>query len=305
MLDRFIVRPFVIWVLLFFILAMAVPSLFIWFRDLITPGLGLIMLGMGMTLTLGDFRRVMQRPTAVAVGVSAQFIIMPFAAFVIARVFGFDPALSAGIIVVGSCPGGTASNVIAYLAEADVALSVTLTSVTTLLAVVLTPMFIWLLAGTYVHVDIGGLFLTIVQVIVGPVLLGVLINRYASKVTRRILPFFPSLSVTMIVLIVACVVALNRALIFRSGAVVIFAVALHNLTGYSLGYWCARGFRLTEKEARTVAIEVGMQNSGLGVALAVQHFTESAVALPSAIFSVWHNLSGPALAGWWRTKKKI
>lgn len=304
MLDRIIVRPFVLWVLLFFILALLIPSGFTWFRDFITPGLGLIMLGMGMTLTVEDFRRVSRRPVAVAVGITAQFLIMPLAAYFIARLFNFDAALSAGMIIVGSCPGGTASNVIAYLAEADVALSVTLTSATTLFAVVLTPAFISLLAGTYVHVDTAGLFITILEVIAGPVVIGVLLNHFAGNITKKIIPFFPSLSVTLIVLIVACIVGLNRALIFQSGMLVILAVACHNLIGYGAGYWFARGFRLTEKEARTVAIEVGMQNSGLGVALAVKHFSQSAVALPSAIFSVWHNLSGPTLAGWWRGRKK-
>ncbi len=303
MIERIIVRPFVLWVLLFFISALLLPQGFTWFRNFITPGLGVIMLGMGMTLTIEDFARVFKRLHAVAIGVSAQFLIMPLAALLLTRVFKFDAAISAGIIIVGSCPGGTASNVIAYLAEADVALSVTLTSATTLLAVFLTPAFIWLLAGTYVHVDALGLFITIVEVIAGPVLLGIFLNRYANVVTKRIVPYFPAVSVIMIVLIVACIVGLNRTLIIESGALVILAVALHNLFGYTFGYWLARGFHLTEKECRTVAIEVGMQNSGLGVALAVKHFSQAAVALPSAIFSVWHNISGPVLAGWWRRKK--
>jgi BASS family bile acid:Na+ symporter len=303
MIERLVVRPFVLWVLLFFIFALLLPQGFTWFRNFITPGLGVIMLGMGMTLTVEDFARVFKRLHAVAIGVSAQFLIMPLAALFLTRVFRFDAAISAGIIIVGSCPGGTASNVIAYLAEADVALSVTLTSATTLLAVFLTPAFIWLLAGTYVHVDAGGLFITIVEVIAGPVLLGILLNRYVSGVTKKIVPYFPAVSVIMIVLIVACIVGLNRTLIIESGALVILAVALHNLFGYTFGYWLARAFRLSEKECRTVAIEVGMQNSGLGVALAVKHFSQAAVALPSAIFSVWHNISGPTLAGWWRRRK--
>lgn len=261
------------------------------------------MFGMGMTLTVDDFKRVFRRFHAVALGVSTQFIIMPLLAFLLTKILQLDPALSAGIIVVGSCPGGTASNLIAYLADADVALSVTLTSITTLLAVFLTPFFIWLLAGMYVAVDGLGLFLTILQVIAGPVIAGILINKYAKKISSKITPFFAPISVAAIVLIIACIVGLNRTMILQSGTIVIAAVILHNGLGYFLGYWMAKGFRLTEKECRTVAIEVGMQNSGLGVALAVKHFSDAAVALPSAIFSVWHNISGPALAGWWRKQK--
>jgi len=303
MLDRLIVRPFVLWVLLFSILTLIFPSAFIWFKNYITLGLGIIMLGMGMTLTVEDFKRVFKRLHAVGIGVSAQFLIMPALAFLLTKILQLNPALSAGIIVVGSCPGGTASNLIAYLADADVALSVTLTSITTLLAVFLTPFFIWFLAGTYVAVDALGLFLTILQVIAGPVIAGILINRYAKNISSKVTPFFAPVSVSTIILIITCIVGLNRTMILESGIVVITAVMLHNGLGYLLGYWLSRRFHLTEKECRTVAIEVGMQNSGLGVALAVKHFSDAAVALPSAIFSVWHNISGPALAGWWRKKK--
>ncbi|MEW5798943.1 MAG: bile acid:sodium symporter family protein [Bacteroidota bacterium] len=302
MLDRLIVRPFVLWVFVFSTFSLTFPSAFIWFRDYITLGLGAIMLGMGMTLTIDDFAQVFKRLHAVAVGISAQFLIMPTLAFLLIKIFQLDPALSVGIIVVGSCPGGTASNLIAYLAKADVALSVTLTSITTLLAVFLTPLFIWLFAGTYVAVDALGLFLTILQVIAVPVITGVAINRYAAKMSHRITPYFAPLSVLIIILIVSCIVGLNRSLILQSGIVVIAAVVLHNGLGYLIGYWSARKFRLTEKECRTIAIEVGMQNSGLGAALAVKHFADSAVALPSAIFSIWHNISGPALASWWRRR---
>jgi BASS family bile acid:Na+ symporter len=300
MLDRLIVRPFVLWVLFFSSTALLFPFLFTWFRNYITIGLGIIMLGMGMTLTLADFTRVFKRSHAVVIGLSAQYLIMPSLAFLLTRIFHLDPALSAGIIVVGSCPGGTASNLIAYLAEADVALSVTLTSISTLLAVFLTPMLIGFFVGAYVAVDEFGLFLTIVQVIAGPVIAGILISRYAVKFSRRITPYFAPASVLTIILIISCIVGLNRILILQSGLLLIAVVALHNGLGYLSGYWIARQFHLTEKECRTIAIEVGMQNSGLGVALAVKHFADSATALPSALFSIWHNISGPALAGWWR-----
>lgn len=304
MLDRIIVKPFVLWVLLASAVALLIPSSFIWFRSLITPGLGIIMFGMGMTLTIEDFTRVIKRFKAVALGVSAQYLIMPFTAWGLAALFHFDPSLVAGMIVVGSCPGGTASNVIAYLAGADVALSVTLTSITTLLSVFLTPFFIWLLAGTLVEIDTLGLFLTIAQVIVGPVIVGVLLHRYAQKTSSALTPYFPSVSVITIVLIVACVIGLSRETILQSGGIIICAVALHNILGYAFGYSLSKLMKLTETESRTIAIEVGMQNSGLGVALAVKHFSDAAVALPPAIFSVWHNISGPALAGWWRRKRQ-
>jgi bile acid:Na+ symporter, BASS family len=303
MLDRILVKPFVLWVLLISALAFFFPEMFTWFKSYITAGLGVIMLGMGLTLSSDDFRRVVKRFRAVVIGVGAQFLIMPSVAFLLAALFHFDPSLSAGMIVVGSCPGGTASNVIAYLAGADVALSVTLTSITTLLSVFLTPFFIWLYAGTFVEIDTLALFLTILQVIVGPIITGVLIHKYFQRLSSKIIPYFPSLSVGTIIMIVACVVGLNKGQIFSTGGIVIFAVALHNGIGYGLGYWLSKLFKLNEQEARTIAIEVGMQNSGLGVALAVKHFANAAVALPPAIFSVWHNISGPALASWWRNKK--
>ena len=303
MLDKYVVKPFVLWVLVFAAAALLSPSLFTWFRSYITIGLGIIMLGMGMTLTADDFLRVFQKPKAVGIGVSAQYLVMPVAALGISAMFGFDPSITAGMIVVGSCPGGTASNVIAYLAGADVALSVTLTSITTLLSVFLTPFFIWFLAGTSVEIDPVALFVTILQVIIGPVVIGIILNTYARSFSQKFIPYFPPISVIIIVMIVACVVGLDRQSIFESGGIVILAVALHNLLGYSFGYFLAKGFKLTEKESRTIAIEVGMQNSGLGVALAVKHFTDAVVALPPAIFSVWHNISGPALASWWRRKQ--
>lgn len=302
MLDRLIVRPFVLWVFVFASLALFFPSAFTWFRNYITVGLGIIMLGMGMTLTIDDFFRVFKRLHAVVIGVCAQFLIMPGLAFLLTKIFQLDSALSAGIIVVGSCPGGTASNLIAYLAGADVALSVTLTSTTTLLSVFLTPLLIGFFAGTYVAVDEFGLFLTILQVIAGPIIVGILINRYADKFSRRITPYFPPVSVLTIILIISCIVGLNRTLILQSGLLLIAVVVLHNGLGYVTGYWVSRKFHLTEKECRTIAIEVGMQNSGLGVALAIKHFADTATALPSAVFSVWHNISGPALAGWWRKR---
>lgn len=300
MLDRLLVRPFVFWVLAFALLALMRPVWFTWFIPYISPGLGVIMLGMGMTLTLDDFTRVIKRPRAVVVGVGAQYIIMPLAAYLLARIFDLDPPLAAGLVIVGSCPGGTASNVITYLAGADVALSVTLTSVSTILSVILTPTLIYLLGGTFVEVDAAGLLLTILQVIIGPVLLGVIFNRYAGSRLKPLLHVFPSVSVGMILLIVASIVGVNQSRIFNTGAILLLAVMMHNVGGYLLGYWFARAARLSERECRTVAIEVGMQNSGLGVALATKHFTEAATALPSAVFSVWHNISGPALASWWR-----
>lgn len=303
MLDRWIVKPFVLWVFVFAVSALIAPEYFIWFKNYISWGLGIIMLGMGMTLTVEDFRRVFRRVQAILVGAAGQFIIMPTLAFLLTKIFSIDPAVSIGVIIVGSCPGGTASNVISYLANADVALSVSLTSLTTILSVLVTPALIWLFAGTYVAVDAAGIFLTILQIIILPIAAGIFLNTYVRTVTEKFVPYFPSISVVTIIAIVASVVALSKETILHSGVIVLLVVALHNLLGYLLGYFTSKLFRLTEKECRTIAIEVGMQNSGLGVALAVKHFSNAATALPSAIFSVWHNISGPTLAQYWRRKK--
>jgi len=275
------------------------PDGFLWVLPWIGWLLAVIMLGMGTTLTAGDFAAVITQPRAVAVGVGAQFILMPVLAWSISRALKLPPELAVGVILVGACPGGTASNVVAYLARADVALSVTLTTISTLLAPILTPLLTLLLVDRTMDVSAAALFLDVFKIVAAPVALGVLLNRYLPGPTRAGRPFLPLVSVIAIALIVAAVVAVNRESLQSSGLLVAVAVVAHNGAGLALGYGAARLLGLNLAQRRTAAIEVGMQNSGLAVALARAHFDPIA-ALPGALFSVWHNLSGALIAAWWR-----
>lgn len=274
------------------------PQIFTPGREAITPLLGVVMFGMGLTLTPADFSRVIMRPRSVAIGIALQFLLMPFGAWVLAYAFALPPELAAGLILVGACPGGTASNVVTYLARGDVALSVTITACTTLLSVVMTPALTWVYAGAVVPVPVAPMLLSIVYVIAVPVAAGVVLRLWLPQLARRFAPALPMISVGAIVVIIAIVVALNRGQMTGAAAAVAAAVVLHNLSGLAAGYGLARFFNLSETDARAVAIEVGMQNSGLGVALAIQYFSAQA-ALPGAIFSIWHNLSGAGLASFW------
>lgn len=296
---RYIVDGFPLWVLLVSALAYAVPAPFAALKPGIVPGLGVIMFGMGMTLSVADFRRVLQRPAAVALGVTAQFLIMPGIAWALAHAFHLGPELAMGMIVVGCCPGGTASNVIAYLARADVALSVTLTACSTVLAVGMTPALIWLLGGQYLPVDPGSLLLDVIKIVLIPVGAGLLINAGLKDRAAKIAQFLPALSVAIIVLVIATIVALSHDKLPAVIGVAGIAVVLHNVLGMLLGYGLATLFRMPVPVRRTMAIEVGMQNSGLGVALASAHFGAVA-ALPASLFSVVHNLTGSLVAAVWR-----
>ena len=298
-------RLFVVCVVLAATAALAWPGTFAWFQRFIVPALGLIMFGMGVTLTLEDFRRVAEKPYAVGVGVVAQFLIMPLTAAIIAKLMRLPAPLAAGLILVGACPGGTASNVMTYIAKGDVALSVTMTSVSTLCSVVATPYLTQWLAGQYVPVNASELLLSILQVIFIPVAVGLAVRHALGQRVNQVTRIMPVVSVVFIVMIVACVVALSRDKLMQSGPQTFLAVALHNTGGLALGYGLAQLAGLDAVRCRTIAIEVGMQNSGLGVALARKHFTDVLVALPSAIFSVCHNLTGPAVAGYWSRRPPI
>jgi BASS family bile acid:Na+ symporter len=270
-----------------------------WFQPLIVPGLGLIMFGMGITLTPADFKRVAKQPYPVGVGLIAQFLIMPFAAAGISKIFDLPPALAAGLILVGSCPGGTASNVMTFLAKGDVALSVTMTSCSTIASVAATPYLMSWLAGEYVPIHPPELLMSILTIVIVPVVVGLIARRFLADRARGIEAVLPILSVAFIVLIVACIVSLSKAQLLQSGVPVFATVAAHNCSGLLLGYAMAKLAGLDAVRCRTIAIEVGMQNSGLGVALARKHFADVLVALPAAIFSVLQNISGPALANYW------
>jgi bile acid:Na+ symporter, BASS family len=279
-------------------LALAVPDAFRGWSAAVPWLLALIMLGMGLTLRPADFAYVARRPVAFVIGVVAQFVVMPGVGWLLATVLPLSPELAVGVILVACAPGGTASNVMVFLAKGDTALSVAMTAASTLLAPIVTPLLVLLLAGRFLPVEPGGLFVSILQVVVVPVLLGFLLRRFAERQVEQVLPALPLLSVAGITAVVMAVVAGSAAALLASGLVIVVAVVLHNLLGLGLGYLAARLCGLDETARRAVAIEVGMQNSGLSATLATTHFNPIA-ALPAAVFSVWHNVSGSILAGYW------
>lgn len=259
--------------------------------------LGIVMFGMGLTLKPSDFRVVFSHPKDVVIGFVAQFTIMPLLAFLLAHCFRLSPELTVGVILVGTCPGGTSSNVITYLAKGDVALSVGMTAVSTIFAPVMTPLLTYLYAGQTVDVNILSMFLSIIQVVIFPIVLGFVINRFFSKFADNVVSILPLVSTLAIVAIVGAVVSANASKLMSCGLLVLCVVALHNTFGYLLGYAAGKALRMSPKKCRTVAIEVGMQNSGLATSLATVHFAQYPLAtIPGAIFSVWHNVSGAMLA---------
>jgi BASS family bile acid:Na+ symporter len=261
--------------------------------------LGIIMFAMGLTLTIPDFKLVAKRPLPVLIGVVAQYVVMPLVGLLVTVVLHLDPEIAAGVILVGCAPGGTSSNVISYLSRADTALSVTMTSISTLLAPLLTPLLTLTLAGQYMPVSAADMALTIVKIVLIPVIAGLVIRLLLSKLVDAVLPALPWVSVIGISLVVISVVSGSKEQILQAGAIVLLAVVMHNCFGYLLGFWFARVLRQPVRAARTTSIEVGMQNSGLAAGLAAQYFSPAA-ALPGAIFSVWHNISGALLALYYR-----
>lgn len=294
-ISQFVGNTFAIWVLLFAALAFFSPSTFTWIAPYIVPLLGIIMFGMGLTLSANDFKEVLKRPKDVMIGVVGQFLIMPLLAFALAKGLQLPPEIAVGVILVGCCPGGTSSNVMTFLSKGDVALSVTITSITTILAPFVTPALILLLASQWIPVDPSGLFLSIVKVVIVPIVLGLLVKKLFHKQAQASAKALPLISVIAIVAIVTAVVSVSQQQIAKTGLTIFAVVVLHNLLGYLLGYLFGKLFKLDLSKKKAVAIEVGMQNSGLGAAIATAHFSPLA-AVPSAIFSVWHNISGPILA---------
>lgn len=260
--------------------------------------LGVIMFGMGLTMRPVDFAVLVKHPKAVIFGILAQYTVMPLLAWAIAHTLSLPPLLVVGMVLVGSAPGGTASNVIVYLARGDVALSVAMTSLSTLLAPLVTPLLVLGLAGSTLPVPAGDLFVSILQVVLLPVVAGLLLRMAADRFVERILPAMPLVSVTGIVVVVAAVVGANADAVLSTGLLVALAVVLHNCLGLGLGYLVGMAVRLPETARRAISVEVGMQNSGLAAALATAHFAPLA-ALPGALFSVWHNMSGALVATYW------
>ncbi len=285
-------------VLLVAALSLFWPASFVWIdTKMINPLLGVIMFGMGLTLSSHDLRIVLSRPTDILIGCLAQFTVMPLLAWLLASVFALPKDLALGVILVGCCPGGTASNVIAYLAKGDLALSVGMTAVSTLLAPVLTPLLVWLMAGTMVDVDTIGMLKSIVYVVIAPILIGLLCQRFIPKLTAAVTPYLPAFSSMAIALVVGVIVSHNADRLLMGGMIVLLVVVAHNLLGLVLGFLIGFLLRLPRPKCISLSIEVGMQNSGLASSLAVMHFAAYPLAtVPGAVFSVWHNISGALAA---------
>lgn len=305
-LSKFVSKYMAIIVIAMALLALLAPGAVSFLKtSYINTLLGIVMFGMGLTLKPHDFRVVFSRPKDVMIGTIAQFTIMPLLAYVLSKVFCLSPELTVGVILVGTCPGGTSSNVMTYLSKGDVALSVGMTAVSTVLAPFLTPLLTYLYVGETVDVNMLSMFLSIVQVVIVPILLGFVINHYFSRFAEKAVDVLPLVSTLAIVAIVGAVVSANAAKIMTCGLLVLGVVILHNVTGYALGYGAARLLGMTSTKCRAVSIEVGMQNSGLATSLATVHFAQYPLAtIPGAVFSVWHNVSGAILANFFLRRQK-
>jgi bile acid:Na+ symporter, BASS family len=295
---------FPIWVLIGGALALVHPAWVTWFSgDFITWGLAIIMLGMGITLSVDDFKAVLKMPRAVAAGFVAQYLIMPFLGWSIAHLLKLETQFAVGLILVACCPGGTASNVVTYLAKANVALSVLMTMCSTFGAIVMTPLLTKWLAGTYVPVPAWGLFVSTVKIVLAPLVIGLGLHHLAPRFVKLILPVSPLISVLTITLICASIIGDSADRLKQAGGVLLLAVFLLHAGGFCLGYLFARLLRYDTINCRTISIEVGMQNSGLGAALAKRHFPLMPdAALPCAISATFHSVIGSLLAGVWRLR---
>lgn len=290
-------------------LAMYYPQYFISVGDfklsrLILPLMQIIMFGMGTALSVKDFARVIQMPKGVLVGIAAQFTIMPFVGFLLTIIFSFPPEIAAGVILIGSCPSGLASNVMSYLAKANLALSVTLTAIATLLAPLMTPFFMKVLAGQYIAIDFWAMVWDITQIIILPVGAGLIFNRFLHGKFKILDDIMPVLSMAGIGLIIVVITAAGRNDLLVVGPLLIVVALIHNSTGYVLGYWGARLLRMPERDCKTIALEVGLQNAGLASGLALGMGKLATVGLAPAIFSPIMNSTGSSLALWWRSRSQ-
>ncbi len=256
-----------------------------------------VMFGMGLTMKTDDFIEVLRQPKAIGVGCAAQFVVMPLLAFLLSKIFNLPDELAVGVMLVGTCPGGTASNVMTYMAKGDIALSVGMTTVSTLLAPILTPLLTWLYLRTNVHVDAISMFLSIIQVVIVPIALGFVINKFFGRFTKQVANILPLISVLAICIIIGFVIDANDEKLMSCGLLIIVVVILHNLLGFGVGYLICRLIGLSPRKRNAIVIEVGMQNSGLATSLAQSAFPSLALAtVPGVVFSVWHNLSGAIVA---------
>ncbi len=295
-------RLFPLWAILVAVAAYLAPGGFRLLLPYVTHLLTVVMFGLGITLTFGDFRRVIVQPGPVIAGVLIHYLVMPLAAWLIARGLGMQPDLTTGMILVGSVASGTGSTLMVFLAKGDVALSITIAAVSTLVGIVATPLLTRFYVDATVPVDVGGMLLSIVQIVALPVAAGLLLNQFAANFVRRVEPVLPFVSIVAILAIIGAVVAGSQASIATVGPIVMVAVVLHNGMGLLGGYWGGKLLGFEENVCRTLAFEVGMQNSGLAATLGKIYFSPLA-ALPGALFSVWHNLSGSILAGYWSGRR--
>jgi BASS family bile acid:Na+ symporter len=272
-------------------------------KVLIVPLLQIIMFGMGTAMSLKDFYGIIKMPKGVLVGLLCQFSIMPLVGFSLAMLFQFPPEIAAGIVLIGSSPSGLASNVMAYLANANVALSVTLTAVATVLAPFMTPLLMESLAGAFVPIDFWAMMLSILKIVILPIALGLLFNHFFHGKTPWLDKAMPIISMTAIVLIITIITAAGRDNLLTIGALLILASIIHNILGYFFGYWGCKLLKMKEKDCRTIALEVGMQNGGLASGIALEMGKVATVGLAPAVFGPWMNISGSSLALWWRNKK--
>ncbi|MDD5599189.1 MAG: bile acid:sodium symporter family protein [Victivallaceae bacterium] len=284
-------------------LAMAHPPLFLWSVSLIVPLLGIAMFGMGMTLVPEDFKIVLKSPRIILAGLLAQYAVMAGLAWMLAKTFNLPPGLAAGVILVGTSPGGTSSNLMTYIARGDVALSVAMTACSTLAAPLATPFLTLMLAGQWLDVNVWGMLFSIIKIVIIPVALGMAFNRFSGRYSKKAVKYVPLISMTAIIIIVGAVVALNESKLLFVAGITVAVVVTHNLSGLVLGYLAGRLFGFSTRQCRTLSLEVGLQNSGLSTSLAKIHFAAMPEAMiPAAIFSIWHNISGALLAGYWSGK---
>ncbi len=297
-----VVNLFPVWAILLSGIAYANAEVFASYKSIIVPLLALVMFSMGMTLNWRDFKAVLKKPVVIAIAVTIQFLLMPLFAYGLSIALNLSKEIMTGMVLVGASAGGTASNVICYLAKGDVALSILMTVVSTLFAVLLMPVLTFLYLNQLVPVPIEGMLKSILLIVLLPVFSGTVLNGFFSQHLKKIQVVFPLLSSLAIVLIIAIIVGLNHDNLSDLAFPVLLAVCLHNTLGLIFGYSIPRFLKYDERTCRTVCIEVAMQNSGLSVALAIKHFSMAA-ALPGALFSIWHNISGSLLALFWRTNR--
>lgn len=299
--SKFATNTFLVWMLIAAVIGFIFPMQLSTLSNWVPYLLGIVMLGMGLTIDPKDFKIIFQAPRSVIIGVVLQYTIMPLSAFLIVKLFHLPSEIAIGVILVGCCPGGTSSNVMSYLANANVALSVAITSVSTLLAPFLTPALIYLFALEWLQVSFISMFWSVVQVILIPIIIGFVLQKLFKTFADKTATALPIVSVVAISLILASVVGSSKAQILATGLLIFAVVILHNLIGYILGYTFAKILKLDRPDKKAVSIEVGMQNSGLAVSLATVHFNPLS-AVPGAVFSLIHNITGPILAKYWNKR---